>query len=93
MNYKMIFIVIISAIVSLTAFSGEKGGSGTGIFGAEAVILEDFKQSKQCPEVHHKNLCIKIDEKINDLMWDIKTKNVDEQNEEEFYYACCLKAQ
>lgn len=82
--------LVLFASVSTAAFSGEKGGSG--IDGEEQIILENFKNEKSCPSVFQRKLCDKIDNKLNSTKWEIKPKTEDDQNEEEFYYTCCMTA-
>ncbi len=87
--FHLLTLVLFATFTS-AAFPGEKGGSG--IDGEERIILENFKREKACPSEPHKNLCIKIDKKIDSLNWEIKLKTEDDRNEEEFYFTCCLTA-
>lgn len=80
--------LVLVATFTTAAFSGEKGGSG--IDGEERVILENFEREKSCPKVFPKNLCIKIEHKIDSPNWELKIKTSEEQNKEDFFYTCCM---
>jgi hypothetical protein len=84
----LLVLILVCLGLSFTAFGGEKGGSG--INGEETIILENFELSQLCPEKPAKRLCSKIDEKMNSQMWDIKILTPEEQNESNFFFACCM---
>lgn len=78
---------VLFATFTTAAFSGEKGGSG--IDGEEQIILENFQREKTCPKVFPRNLCIKLDKKLDTPNWELKIKTEEDHNKEEFFYTCC----
>ena len=84
------FLGLVLILASFNSMGGEKGGNG--IFGREEAILHEYRLTKLCPMEPKKNLCAKIEDKLKDPLWDIKQKSVSEQNEEDFFFDCCLNS-